>query len=407
MHYPISQQNNMRIIISLLFFLSFTFGYSQTAKEITIGTVDSLHSTILNEKRKLFISVPKSHNSNESLRYPVMYLLDGETYFRSITGMIEFLSVANGNSVIPEIIVVAIPNTDRIRDLTPSAVTQHPESGKAERFTSFLRKELIPYIDKKYPTTPYRMLMGHSLGGLFAMNTIVHHKDMFQSYLVIDPSLWWDNKKLLTQAGPVVKTSGQFRGKDLFLATSDMGDTAKVGLDTSAKKLPTRAILELIDILTDKQENQLRFDHKVYKDENHGSVPLISTYDGLHFFFDFFKRPSFARIPDTTFNADSILKSHYENVSKRMGYNVSPPESLVSGIAWLYAINKVNDSAIHFYKLNLSYYPNSLNAYYSLAQFYESIGDSGNAILYYDKSLRLKDVSDVREKIAELKAKKK
>ncbi len=127
------------------------------------------------------------------------------------------------------------------------------------------------------------------------------------------------------------------------------------------------------------------------------------TYDALHFFFDFFKRPSFAKIPDPNFNADSVLRSHFEKVSKIMGHKIIPPGSLVNGIAWLYGINKVNEKAIYFYKLNIGYYPKNVDTYYSLAQFYEGIGDNGNAITYYKKSLDLIDDPEIKKKIAVLK----
>jgi predicted alpha/beta superfamily hydrolase len=174
----VPQQKTLKLNAGLiiLFLCKLAVGYSQTAKPISIGVVDSFKSALLNEKRELLISVPKSFAANKTLRYPVVYLLDGDTYFQSCTATIDHLSAANGNAVIPEMIVVGLPNIDRVRDLTTSVTIQNPGSGGAEKFTSFLEKELIPYIEKHYPTAPFRMLVGHSLGGLFVMNALAPKK---------------------------------------------------------------------------------------------------------------------------------------------------------------------------------------------------------------------------------------
>ena len=95
----------------------------------------------------------------------------------------------------PDIIVVGIPNTDRSIDLTPTHVVDAPDdstSGGGENFISFIEKELMPFIDNKYPTEPYKILAGHSSGGLEVMQAFAHHTNLFNSYIAIDPSIWWD-----------------------------------------------------------------------------------------------------------------------------------------------------------------------------------------------------------------------
>lgn len=104
-------------------------------------------------------------------------------------------------------ILVGISNaTHRTRDLTISEITEKygnsfpEENGQAENFTAFLEEELFPFIDQKYPVTTYRTLIGHSYGGLFTLNTLVKHPDLFTNYLAIDPSLDWDAQKLLKES---------------------------------------------------------------------------------------------------------------------------------------------------------------------------------------------------------------
>ena len=148
----------------------------------------------------------------KSQRYPVVYLLDGDAHFYSVAGMIHQLSEVNGNTLFPEMIVVGIPNTDRMRDLTPTHSptgytgdsTGVGSSGGGEIFMSFIEKELIPYIDSLYPTAPYKVFIGHSLGGLTVINALLHHTRLFNSYIAIDPSMWWQNQLLLKQSGNIL-----------------------------------------------------------------------------------------------------------------------------------------------------------------------------------------------------------
>ncbi len=151
---------------------------------VTIGTVDSVMSGVLKERRKVLIYTPPSYRDTTFAprRYPVLYLLDGDAHFHSVTGLIQILATGvNGTFVIPEMIVVAIPNTDRLRDLSPTHVDNGFDgkpspamktSGGMPNFLSFIRGELIPHVDSAYRTAPYRVLVGHSLGGIAVVNAL-------------------------------------------------------------------------------------------------------------------------------------------------------------------------------------------------------------------------------------------
>ncbi len=173
----------------------------QTIKNhtVVIGKTDSVKSKILNEERTVWVYLPGGYDAAAQQRYPVIYLLDADWNFAAFTGMVHELSEVIGNTVVPPAIIVSIPNTDRTRDLTPTNAMFGPDgkrvddfktSGGGEKFTSFIETELIPHIDSAYHTAPYKMLIGHSFGGLTAMNIIINHTDMFNDYIVIDPSMW-------------------------------------------------------------------------------------------------------------------------------------------------------------------------------------------------------------------------
>ncbi|MCJ8270904.1 MAG: alpha/beta hydrolase-fold protein, partial [Psychrosphaera sp.] len=135
---------------------------------------DGLYSKILDEQRQIVIQLPQSYNNNQNLTYPVLYLLSGPTNLAHTAGTLDRLNLSNAA---PEMIVVGIANTDRTRDLAPT-VNKDPKSGfigsggGGDKFLDFIESELIPYIDKNYRTKSFKILSGHSIGGLLVMHSL-------------------------------------------------------------------------------------------------------------------------------------------------------------------------------------------------------------------------------------------
>ena len=401
------------IVVFLAFFL-YTSVNAQTDNKVTIGTIDSIRSKILNEERKIWVYVPNNGGADifTKQRYPVVYLLDGDSHFYSVVGMIQQLSQVNGNTIVPEMIVVGIPNTDRTRDLTPTHIDGDPPfmdkeasktSGGGEKFADFIEKELIPYIDQRYPTQPYKTLIGHSFGGLTAMNVLANHTKLFNSYICIDPSMWWDNMNYL-KATKKALSENNFAGKTLYLGianTMDEGmDVKKVVNDKSVDTKHIRSILELDRFLKSQKPAGLRFTSKYYDNDDHGSVPMIAEYDALRFIFDKFR---FKLLPKDFLDPKSLLadkyEKHYEEVSKLFGYKVSPPESQVNGLGYQFLLEKQYDKAGSFFKMNVDDYPNSYNVYDSYGDYFVAIGDKTKAIENFKKSLSIKEVPGTKKKL--------
>jgi len=391
--------------------------YAQPNSKIILGNIDSIQSKILNEQRKIWVYVPDEDQSGTyaKQKYPVVYLLDGDAHFYSVVGMIQQLSSVNGNTICPKMIVVGIPNTDRTRDLTPTHVDADPPymdsassktSGGGEHFISFIEKELMPHIDSLYPTAPYRMLIGHSFGGLTAMNTFIHHTKLFNSYVVIDPSMWWDGLKLLKEAKQDLAAK-KYDGVSLFLGianTMDDGmDTMKVKKDTSSNSKHIRSILALSNYLSSNKQNGLKFKYKYYNDDNHGSVPLITEYDALHFIFDFYNlKLNFKDFFDPKKRLDTMIDNHYKYVSQKFGYTVNAPEDFVNGMGYQFLNLKQYDKAEGFFKMNVANYPGSYNVYDSMGDFYDAKGDKAKAIENYKKALTIKDAPETKQKLEKL-----
>jgi uncharacterized protein len=408
----------MKSFITFFFFIIFLIHVTaQTDNKIVLGTIDSVQSKILQEQRKIWVYVPNSEPNNiyAKRRYPVVYLLDGDAHFYSVVGMIQQLSSVNGNMIYPEMIVVGIPNTDRTRDLTPTHVDVDPPyvdsgfartSGGGENFTSFIEKELIPYIDSLYPTAPYKMLIGHSFGGLMVINTIIKHPHLFNAYVAIDPSMWWNQQKLLKESKKVLATQ-KFPGISLYLGianTMEEGmDIKMVQKDTSADTKHIRSILELKSYLEANKQNGLKYQGKYYGNDSHGSVPLITEYDALRFIFDYYplKLTTKDYMDTTTVMADKYDK-HFKNISKQIGYPVKPAEELINGMGYDVLNGKFFKTAESFFKLNIANYPESYNVYDSYGDYYVAKGDTANAIIYFKKALSIQENEGSRQKLNEL-----
>ncbi len=159
----------------------------------------TIKSKVLGEDRAILVRTPANYDTNKRT-YPVLYMTDGDAHIDHTSGTLEFLA---RNGRMSEMIVVGIPNTDRTRDLSPTKPTatlaqlarpQFPTAGGADNFLKFIETELIPEIEKTYRTQPYRVLAGHSLGGLFAVHAMITKPDLFNSYVAVSPALNWDNQ---------------------------------------------------------------------------------------------------------------------------------------------------------------------------------------------------------------------
>ncbi|MCE6988055.1 alpha/beta hydrolase [Dyadobacter sp. CY323] len=404
----------MKNLLFLVLLLTSSFlTCAQDKNTISIGKVDSIRSKILNEKRQFLVHVPNGGDGLYSKkRYPVAYVLDGDAHFASVVGMIQQLSAVNGNTVVPEMIVVSIRNTDRRRDMTPTHIkddlpmmdsASSRNTGGGLAFLSFVEKELMPHIDSLYPTAPYKMLIGHSFGGLVVMNALITHPKLFNSYICIDPSMWYDHSNFLKTTKKVLGTQ-KFAGVSMYLGianTMNEGLTlTKVVSDTSSDSRHIRSIIELDKFIKANPQIGLRYASKFYPDDTHSSAALITEYDGLRFIFDFNQLKLTGEDFEHNTNAlpDKLVK-HYANVSKQMGYQILPPEEMVNSMGYEAMQQKHLITAGSFFKMNTINYPKSWNVFDSYGDYFLAKNDKANAIAQFEKSLSLEENPETRKKL--------
>jgi len=386
---------------------------SQQGNTIVIGKMDTLHSLVLNETRRLWVYLPASATNKmfTQQRYPVLYLLDAPSHFHSVTGLVQQLSSVSGNTVVPEMIVIGIQNTDRTRDLTPtrstsSAFGQTPEmlktSGGADNFLKFIETELIPYVDSTYSVAPYRMLAGHSYGGLFTIHTLLTKPGLFNSYVALDPSLWWDNGVLAKRANTALQQKN-FPDKPFYMAIANVLHTKKeirgIEKDTTEMGIGMRFSFSVARSIDKYKKPGSLLGWKYYQDDSHGSVPLIGQYDALRFIF---KGHQLLMPPDPADLKAEVYKNHYQNLAKLMGYTVLPPEiKLYRAGATLMEMGRP-EQAYSFFKMSTEYYPQSFIGWDSLGDYYASKGEKEKAFEHYRKALSLKDYPQTRQKLEKL-----
>ncbi len=207
------------------------FGCSQTANgQIGEGHIEEkkfvIESNILNEKRTCLINLPDSYNdpSKTEEKYPVIILLDGYTFFKTAIGVVHFMSSdRNRNYLMPKSIIVAIENVDRERDFTVTKLkTRRPNTmGGGKMFLDFIQKELVPFLDENYRTEPTRTLIGLSLGGLLTLNSYMDENNIFDAFISIDPSIWWNEEIMKSKVESITPKS---LDKKMYIATANQGE---------------------------------------------------------------------------------------------------------------------------------------------------------------------------------------
>lgn len=379
---------------------------------LIIGKTDSLRSEILDESRNIWVHVPDEAAGAifGQTSYPVLYLLDGPGHFHAVTGMLKNLG---DNGIVPRMVVVGIPNTDRTRDLTPTHVDVMfgdsafaRTSGGGAKFMDFVEKELIPYVESKYPVTGYRTFVGHSFGGLSAVYSLLSRPHLFSNYVAIDPSLWWDDWRMVQWADSIFKDESM-RGKALYIGvanTMEQGmEIDRVLRDTARSSNHIRSILTFINQAETEKSSGLNFGWKYYADDDHGSVPLITEYDAFRFLFPWYRLKGMNEFYQedagkTVEELISKLNDHYSRISEHFGYQVLPPESEVNSLGYN-LLNANSDMAKAMFELNIKNYPGSANVYDSMGDYQLSQSDTLQAVEYFRKALELGDNPITKQKL--------
>lgn len=368
-------------IFSIVFILFTGLIQAQNKQAYSIGEVYQMDSEILKEKREYIVELPDSYFTSTK-KYPLVVVLDGEFNYHSHSGILKHMTQARQ---IPEMILVAIKNVDRVRDYTPTkylvnlngtdGTESNKTSGGSKQFLAFLEKELLPKIENTYRVNAFKIVVGVSHGGLLVGSSFLSRDTSFTGFISMDPSFWWDHQYIVKQ---LEKTDiEQLHNKRLYLTTADTFENFE-GIEhvyqanlNSQERFNTE--------LKSKGFYPGNIEFEYFKEENHWTVALLSLYHGMQFMYK-----------------DLIMKnmrtSSLEDIKKyyQTHYNGAflPPENEINTIGYHYL--KTNpEKALAFFKFNAENYPDSWNVFDSLAEGYLEINNKKEAVKNYKKSLLL------------------
>ena len=333
-------------------------------------------SKILNETRRLLISLPKGYDRSTEA-YPILYLMDGAEQIEMVGALARALS-AQG-SVIPELIVVGITNTDRERDLTfekSPAGAPMPTAGGAANFLRMIREEIIPLVEKSFRTAPFRILHGHSLGGYVASKTFLNDPRAFNAYIAVSSSLqmenfhWLDGAKKKLQDGDNARTFFQL----------SLGNEGDPPFDAAWAKF-TAALRSV-------KKSHYAWASRRHPDDNHGSIPIISTYEGLRAIFADF---SFENANEKNFDKVTLaqVREYYRRLSEKYGYTMEMPLATVLRIGQQALKQGPLDEAAAFVDEQITLRPGAPMLYLLKAGLFQAKKDMAQAMAMIKKSLEM------------------
>ncbi len=346
-------------------------GAADIEQGIRVGRVERFASRVLSEQRELRIYLPETY-ATATFRYPVLYLLDAEGDFLHTAGIVEFLG---GIDRIPELILVGVVNTHRSRDLTPPSDDEEEtafwdEVGGAGAFQRMLREELIPFIDSKYRTEPFRILRGQSFGGLFAIHDAMSQAPVFDAVIASSPAVGWNHGKLV-KAAPELFSAGVSR--PLYVASA--------GKDFPGN---LRAIEDFARIV-DAAGGGGKWLHEHFETEGHYSLHHRSTYRGLEFLYASWQVPD-----DVAETADfAAYERHFAALSKRFGYRIRIPMRSIVRLGNQRLRARDFDQGIAVFERALEIYSDLPEAHWRVGEAYRLAGRLAEARPHLVRAYRL------------------
>lgn len=354
---------------------------------VVIGETITLRSEILDEDRRIHVQLPADYDIEPDARYPVVYQLDGEAPgpFTYAAGLVGFL--ASGYQL-PPMIVVGIPNTSRTRDLTPphdgprwfEDILIHPDSvlhpsagdstGGADAFLRFLTEELAPEIERRYRTAPFRVLLGHSLGGLFVTRAMLKRPESFEAYVASSPSLTWNDHELVRDARRALASLPNGT-RFFYMAVGDREGNLSAARDLAA-------VLEM------HAPPGLHWWYRANPGETHQSNPVPTYAQGLTTIFaDLRLSEGFMLTGDL-----ATLEERFAKASETYGYRITPPAGFLSFMGASQLLLGRTERAIEILERSVELHPSSADARHGLAGALEAAGRLAEALEQSEEAVR-------------------
>ncbi|MBB1402437.1 alpha/beta hydrolase-fold protein [Pseudoalteromonas sp. SG45-1] len=348
-------------------------------KQQTINYTQQTHtinSAILNELRTFVVQLPKSYQANPNKVYPVIYRLDGAGNIPLISAVMDRLK---NNNRAPEVIIVAIENTNRLRDLYPT-VNKEPQGpvgkgGGAAKFLAFIEQELMPLINKSYRTHNYNVIAGASAAGVFSLYTMQVNPELFQAHIAYSPAVWWNY-------GASVKATKSFINK-----SKDLNNYVYINIGEEAGLMRER-YNELQQALQSNSLPNLRFFSDAFDNVSHNLTSAAGAFNAYHNLFLPKQMPMSALSDDI-----ESIDVYYKKLSQQWGEQITPPEAAVRQLGYNLVNMQQYERALAVFKHNVKHHPQSVDALWGLGYGYELKGNILQALIKIEAALNVADTT--------------
>lgn len=344
--------------------------------------IDTISSQKLNEDRQITIGLPPSYEKNTNQKYPVLILLDGDFLFDPFQGALSYGYYWDD---LPEVIIVGITqnkNNEREADCTVDETSGLP-SEKGESFFEFIGMELLPYIQKKYRTAPFKMITGLDITAGFLNFYLYKENPVFDAYISMSPELPTKMEEQIPDRLASIE-------KPIFYyhSTAD-GDVKRmrnriVAVDEVAKKI-------------NKPTLNYKFDD--FKGASHYSLVLNSIPSALYQIFSVYQPISTTEFQEKIANLPSgyvdYLVKKYDVIDKSFALKLPIRLNDFKAIEAAILKNKAYNEFDQLAQLARKNYPKSMLADYHMAQMYEKTGDNKKAIKAYQISFQKEEIGDL------------
>ncbi|HUX05695.1 MAG TPA: alpha/beta hydrolase-fold protein [Acidobacteriota bacterium] len=365
------------------FLAQHAFAIQMQAEQVRLTGPEKItfHSEVLGEERTILVRVPEEYAEAAPRKYPVLYVLDGEYFFRQAVAAVQFnseLGYDRGQHPVPQMIVVGIVNVDRDRDYTPTHAPSQsggrlsfPTSGGAKAFLKFLETEVFPLVETRYRAYPDRILSGWSLGGLFTVHTYLYNPSLFSRCLAISPSMWWDDALFVKNTKARLDKGDSLSMKPLVIT---LGSLEGGDMNLSVRK-------GFVPLLMSLDQSKLTFTFTEITNEGHNYVPYKAYYDGLVAAFADWRVPA-----EVLGEGLAAVEKFYRVLADRYGCPVDVPLSV-----YLQLSTTLQDieSALEAARRAVEEYPYSSLAHAALGRLQAMAGDNTAAVKSLKKALEI------------------
>ncbi len=349
---------------------------------ISIGHVETFQSKVLGEKRTLEIRLPEGFEDSDQ-SYPLVVVLDGGSMFRYTVACVEVLTP----NFFPEMVIVGLPNTDRGRDLDPT----ENEGKTTAKFMSFLESELVPYFQETYRAKGFRVLMGHSLAGLYTFHTMVSRPSLFDAAIATSPSITFPGSSEVINGDLERLDSSALSGRYLYLSAG--GDEPEV-LHQRVEDFKNR--------LSVLEADAFACEADVFEGEGH--FPMKGFYQGLRRAFREWGPPTEWFFSGTL----DELREHYRRAGERYKIDAIPPSDMMWSLRRRYERQGMADEYLAVTEYHVELYPDNVARYLVLADAYAERERLNDATATLERGLRIDpNADDLRKRLDELREQQK